>query len=180
MRHSEVGAYVRTGEPIVDLLADQQLEVEVDIPVNNLIGLKVGTTVKVALHDSTQHLATVRAIIPQENQLTRTRAVRLIPVFNETNYSLAANQSITVLIPIGETREVLSVHKDAVIKRQGKSLVYVVEDDLAQIRPVRLGEALGNRFEVLGGLKSGDKVVVRGNERLRPNDKVKIIGAITS
>jgi multidrug efflux pump subunit AcrA (membrane-fusion protein) len=37
-----------------------------------------------------------------------------------------------------------------------------------------LGEAVGGRFEVLSGLKPGERVVVRGNERLRPGQKVKI------
>jgi acyl dehydratase len=69
---------------------------------------------------------------------------------------------------------VLSVHKDAVIKRGEQDLVYVVVDGTAQLRPVRLGEAVGTRFEVLEGLADGDQVVTRGNERLRPNDPVRI------
>ena len=37
---------------------------------------------------------------------------------------------------------------------------------------MQLGEAVGARFEVLGGLKPGDRAVVRGNERLRPGQAV--------
>ena len=71
----------------------------------------------------------------------------------------------------------LSVHKDAVTRQGPKSMVFVVVDGTAQIRDVRLGEPVGNRFEVVGGLDEGDQVVIRGNERLRPNDKVRIGGA---
>ena len=45
--------------------------------------------------------------------------------------------------------------------------------DSANIRPVSLGEAVGTRFTVNNGLKPGDIVVVRGNERLRPGQKVR-------
>ena len=69
------------------------------------------------------------------------------------------------------------MHKDAVIKRGEQDLVYVVIDGAAQLRPVRLGEAVGTRFEVLEGLSEGDQVVTRGNERLRPNDPVRIDAA---
>ena len=45
-----------------------------------------------------------------------------------------------------------------------------------EARPVRLGAAVGSRMEVLDGLAEGDKVVVRGNERLRPGAKIKVVG----
>jgi hypothetical protein len=79
-----------------------------------------------------------------------------------------------VRIPLGEARTVISVHKDAVNRRGNKSLVYVVQSGVAKLRPVELGLALGTRFEVIKGLQAGEVVVVRGNERLRPNDKVRI------
>ena len=77
-------------------------------------------------------------------------------------------------MPLGPAREVLSVHKDAVTRRGEQSLVFVVEKEIAKMRPVQLGEAIGERFEVLGGLRAGDAVVVRGNERLQPNAKVRV------
>ena len=68
------------------------------------------------------------------------------------------------------------MHKDAIIKRRGQDMVFVVEDGTAQPRSVDLGGAVGNRFEVRGGLRDGDQAVVRGNERLKPGDKVRVAG----
>jgi multidrug efflux pump subunit AcrA (membrane-fusion protein) len=42
------------------------------------------------------------------------------------------------------------------------------------MRTVELGEAVGSRFVVLDGLTKGDEVAVRGNERLRPGQVVRI------
>jgi hypothetical protein len=121
--------------------------------------------------------AVVRAVIPAENSLTRTRPVRLVPDFGGNQQAgLAADQSVTVLLPIGEARQVVSVHKDAVISRGGKSIVFAIVGDKAELRPVVLGEALGGRFEVLDGLVPGDIVVVRGNERLKPGATVRYKG----
>jgi multidrug efflux pump subunit AcrA (membrane-fusion protein) len=120
----------------------------------------------------------LRAIVPEENPLTRTRPVRFTPRFNGNGKPLAANQSVTVLVPVAIGRQVVSVHKDAVITRQGKQIVFVVEADAAQMRTLRLGQPVGSRFEVLdGGVKPGDLVVVRGNERLRPGQKVRYEGS---
>jgi multidrug efflux pump subunit AcrA (membrane-fusion protein) len=39
---------------------------------------------------------------------------------------------------------------------------------------VRLGRGIGNKFHVLKGLKAGDLVVVRGNERLGAGGRIKL------
>jgi len=119
----------------------------------------------------------VRAIVPEENPLTRTRAVRFIPEFNQTDRPLAADQSVTIHVPVGAPRVVLSVHKDAVIKQGDTAMVFVANGEVAEPREITLGEAVGSRYEVLTGLEEGELVVVRGNERLRPGDKVRIDGA---
>jgi multidrug efflux pump subunit AcrA (membrane-fusion protein) len=45
------------------------------------------------------------------------------------------------------------------------------------MRTLRLGQPVGSRFEVLEGVEPGDLVVVRGNERLRPGQKVRYEGS---
>jgi len=176
-RHVEVGSWVDIGDPVITLVDDRHLEIEADVPAERVGGLVPGTRVIVDIPGVEADevgkalTATVRAVVPDENPKTRTRTVRFVPEF-DSDGGLAANQSATVHLPAGTPRTVVSVHKDAVINRRGKTLVFLVIDGAAQIRPVSLGEAVGGRFEVLGGLKPGDIAVVRGNERLRPGQKV--------
>ncbi len=176
-RLTETGAYVRVGDPLVRLIADGSLEIEADVPFQWLSGLFPGTAVAISLDDGSNHTATVRALVPEENPLTRTRAVRFVPTFDGTERPLAANQSVTVYVPQGAPRTVLTVHKDAVIKRGEEALVFVAKGDVAEARQITLGEAVGGRYEVLAGLREGELVVVRGNERLQTGDKVVIDGA---
>ena len=173
--HTEVCAYVNVGGKVVDLINDSDLEIEAEVPTERLAGLTPGTVVAVRLDDGTQHTATVRAVVPEENALTRTRVVRFRPQFGQTRKSLASNQSVTVLIPVGEARQVVTVHKDAVVRGAVGAVVFVVEENRAQMRQVRLGEATGSRLVVNSGLNEGDNVVVRGNERLQPGQEVRII-----
>ena len=174
-RHTEVGAYVRVGDPVVSLVNENDLEIEADVPYNRIAGLQSGTVVTITLADQTTHNAVVRAVGAEENAMTRTRQVRFTPAVEGATVSNAVGESVSVLLPLGAPRQIISVHKDAILKRQGMSLVYVVdEESKAQIRPVELGEAVGTRFEVLGGVGPGEQVVVRGNERLRPGQGVQI------
>lgn len=177
-RLSEAGSYASAGEELVNMIADQSLEVEADVPSNRLLGLSAGTTLDVTLDNGTKFQAAVRAVIPNENPLTRTRAVRFVPDFGEQGLAvtgpLANEQSVTVQVPIGAPREIVSVHKDAIIKKPNDTIVFVVTDGKAMLRSIVIGEAVGSRYEVLDGLAVGDLVVVRGNERLQPGTPVKI------
>lgn len=175
-KFTDVGAYMRSGDPLVKLIGDEQLEIEADIPANRLVGLTPQREIKIQLDDGSAYKAAVRSILPSENPLTRTRTVRFSPKIKLQGRKkpLAEGQSVTLFVPLGAARDVLSVHKDAILKRGSGDLVFMIIGGKAVPRPVKLGEAVGARVEVLGGLKAGDVVVIRGNERLRPGAPVQI------
>lgn len=172
-RQAVAGGFINTGAPVVSLINDEDMEIEADVPANRLAGLIPGRAVRTTLDDGRNVMAIVRTIIPTENALTRTRPVRFTPqIAGDEPPQFATDQSVTVLLPLGEPRDIVSVHKDAVIARGDSYIVYVVENGTAQQQVVQLGEAVGTRFEVMSGLSPGDVVVTRGNERLRPGQDV--------
>ena len=175
-RHSEAGAYVTNGAPLLSMIAESDLEIEADVPFTQIAGLETNARIAIQLPDGTRHHAVVRAIIPSENPLTRTRAVRFVPKLGETEVQIASGQSVTLFLPTGQNGgSALTVHKDAVIPQTGRNLVFIVgEGDLAEPKEVDIGRSLGDRFEVLNGLAQGDLAVVRGNERLRPGQPIAI------
>jgi RND family efflux transporter MFP subunit len=175
VKHVSAGSYVRNGDPVVTMLNVSELEVEADVPATRTGGLQPGTLVAVETQTGDRLFSVVRAVVPEEDPRTRTRAVRLVPQ-GEDAYAASANESVTVLVPIDQMREVLTVHKDAVTVQGPRRVVFVVEEGKASPRVVELGESVGERFEVRSGLKEGDQTVVRGNERLRPGQPVAVGG----
>jgi RND family efflux transporter MFP subunit len=173
--HTEVGAYVSVGAPVVSLINDRDLDIEADVPTARVAGLHPGTPVTVRIDGRTVP-ARVRAVVPNENPRTRTRPVRFTPELGNIETGFADNQSVTVRIPVGDVQTATTVSKDAVLERGGNMMVFVVRDGTAQPAPVTVGDGTGNRFIVIGGLKPGDQVVVRGNEGLRPGQRLNIVG----
>ena len=173
-RHIGAGAYVNLGDPLVTLVDDAHLEIEADVPANRTPVLLAGTRLKAYINGTQEIAARVRAVVPEENPQTRTRTVRLIPELPLGISGLASNQSVTLQLPAGNAGTVVTVHKDAILSRKGKTLVFLAQGSKAVMRPVRLGEAVGIRFIVNSGLAPGDKVVVRGNERLLPGQAIRI------
>ncbi len=173
IKHTEVGAYVSASSPVVTLINDRAVDIEAPVPATRLAGLKPGHRVIARLDDGTEITAVVRATIPDENPLTRTRPVRFTPDVVDAAGRFAANQTVTVEVPYGEIRKVVTVSKDAITQRNGTDTVFVVVDGVAQPRRVELGDPVGSRFAVVEGLKPGDVTVVRGNENLRPGSRVR-------
>lgn len=170
-RHVSAGAHVEVGDPVVSLVDDRTIEIEADVPADRLSDSTAGLEVSIAIDGGGTHAAALRAIVPVENPLTRTRAVRFAAA--DVGDNLAIGQSVTVYLPVGAPRDVATVHKDAVtVSLQGRQVFVVADDDTVQPRIVTLGAEIGSRFEVLDGLSPGELVVVRGNERLQPGQAV--------
>jgi RND family efflux transporter MFP subunit len=174
--HTEVGAYLSIGNPVVTIINDLNLEIEADVPAARIANLSDGDAVSIRISAGQIVPATLRAVVPSENPRTRTRPVRFTPDFTGLNTPLADNQSVTVLLPVGGSRDAVTVSKDAVTQRNGQNMVFVSNNGRAQPRPVTTGEATGSRLVVISGLKAGDLVVVRGNEQLRPGQRLQDVG----
>jgi multidrug efflux pump subunit AcrA (membrane-fusion protein) len=163
---------VTSGSDIVDMVNDSEIEIEADVPHDAIGGLDPGVPVRVELGDDDVRTAKVRAVGVGESAQSRTRSVRFTPDWQVIPGTLGDGQTVLIEIPVGEAREAVTVHKDAVNRNAGMAQVFVVVDGKAQARDVVLGEAVGIRFIVLDGLVPGELVVVRGNERLFPGQAV--------
>ncbi len=171
-RYVSAGDYVQTGEPVVSLVDDSTLEIEADVPSSQARALQSASELDIVFDDGSSASGIVRAIVPDENPLTRTLAVRVAIDDAALDRFLASGQSVTLEVPIGARTDVVTVDKDAVLRRADEAIVYLAEDGAATPRTVTLGEAVGQRFVVRDGLVPGELVIVRGNERLRPGQAI--------
>ena len=168
----ELGEAVGLGFPMFQLISDTSVEIQADVPSNRARILKENNEIQISTTDNIKFISKVRALGVRENSNTRTIKIHLSYENSETDRKLFVGENVNISVPLGPGQEALTVHKDAILKREGMSLVYVVKEDSAQIKPVKLGDGVGERFIVLSGIEAGDLVVTKGNERLRPGQKV--------
>ena len=166
------GQFIGAGSAVVRLLDTKAFEVEASVPARYIGFLNPGQEMPARTENGDDLTLQLRAILPLEDPSTRTRTVRFSAPGLGNLSATAEGQSITVQIPVGEARNLLSVPKDALVQARGGWTVFVAEEGLAQPRNVTLGLPVGDRYEVLTGLQEGDLVVVRGNERLRPGQAI--------
>ena len=166
------GAFIQAGTPVARMLDTSAFEVRANIPARYATGLQAGLRVSGQTDDGRDIALELRATLPVEDPSTRTRAV-LFTTTDDTNDALVAvGQSLTLDIPVGVARTMLSVPKDALVQARGGWTVFIAADGVAQPRNITIGVPVGDRYEVVDGLQIGDLVVVRGNERLRPGQEI--------
>jgi len=173
----ELGEAVGLGFPMFQLISDTLLEIQADVPSKRARILKNNDEIQITTTDNINIISKVRALGVRENTNTRTIKIHLTFDNSSTTRKLFVGENVNISIPLGPGLKAKTVHKDAILKREGMSLVYVVKEDEAQIKPVKLGDGVGDRFIVLSGLEVGEIIVIKGNERLRPGQKVNPIPA---
>jgi RND family efflux transporter MFP subunit len=74
-----------------------------------------------------------------------------------------------------QTREnTLYLPYEAVLEEDGKNFVFKVQDDLAKKKEVKIGLETKDNYEIVSGLKEGDKVIVSDLDTVVDGQKVKI------
>ena len=96
------------------------------------------------------------------------------------SHKLKAGMICHVKLPIGQSRKVMLVHKDAVVLGGQGRRVFVVDSSVTPPvgKPVAVefgSTTIGNFIQVIGDLKPGMPIVIRGNERLMPNQPLNIV-----
>jgi RND family efflux transporter MFP subunit len=113
------------------------------------------------------HRGTINFVDNQVNPKTGT--LRLRGVFPNQDEALAPGYFARVRVPIGFPHQALLVSDRAIDTDQGQKIVYVVDRDNKVVsRPVRLGALHDGLREVTEGLKSGERVIVKGLQQARP------------
>lgn len=170
-RLRNVGERLNVADEVIRLVDPDSVEVVARAPLNTVNFIADGD--QLALHnDYRDGVGTVRTIVPFGNPQSHMFEVRL----DVDAEKWTIGESVRVPMPTAAAREVLSVPRDAlVLRREGTSVFRIKDDMSAEQIPVSTGLGAGERIEVLGELEAGDRVVVRGAERLSAGMAVTIV-----
>lgn len=110
-----------------------------------------------------------------------TGSLTLRMIFPNRDDALVPGLFARVRVPIGAARPTLLVGERAVETDQSQKFVLVVGDDrIASYRTVTLGGSVGDMRIVRSGLHPGDRVIVNGQQHVRPGMTVDPEAAVAS
>lgn len=167
-RFRNVGERLNVADPIVRLVDPNALEVVARAPLNTVNYVSQGDSLLVE-NDYRSATASVRTKVPFGNPQSHMFEVRLD--VDPSDWTIG--ESVRVAMPTAAVKRVLAVPRDAlVLRREGLFVFRIDDEDVAQRIGVSTGLGDGDYIEVFGELSEGDRVVIRGAERLQPGTKV--------
>lgn len=173
---TEIGQWLDEGDPVVQLADLDAVHVMVQVPERHISEIGRGTPAEVTFEalPGRSFPGEVSAVVPQADPASRTFPVEI--AIDNPQGKILAGMLARATFHLGTPQTVLMIPKDALIPQpQGGGRIFKVTEGQAKQVSVDILGAYGDRYAVKGvdgNLAPGDRVVVRGNERLRSGQPV--------
>ncbi len=167
-----IGELVKAQMPVMAIVRVDPLKVTAEIPERMAPWIDGGRPVdlNVDAYPGRTFTGKVTRISPAVN--TGTRAFPFEAVVPNADGALKPGTFARVHIESGKVDEVMTLPFAALQYRYGVNRVFVVNGDRLEMRELQVGQRLGERIEVTGGVKPGEQVVISDVETLNGGERV--------
>ena len=179
VRHANLGEWVKAGEPVFTLEADNPIEVKGHISEIYLTNLKIGMPVRVTI-DGVNHLP--GSSRGYETKLTeiasvadpRQRTVEVTVQIENSNHLLKPGLFARMDVILKRATGALVIPEACIIKGHNSPRVFIIKENRAEMREIETGIREDEMIEVISGLQMDSQVVIAGKDQLVGDASVKI------
>jgi RND family efflux transporter MFP subunit len=167
---TKVGDYVEKADQLTTLTRNDSLELNISVPLEEAKKLRLGLPVQM-LNAQGEPAARGKISFISPDASSDSQTVLVKANFGNSRNQLVNRQSVQTKV-IWNERPGILIPVTAISRLGGETFVFVAEAPaekkgeapslVAQQKPVKLGAIEGNNYQVLEGLKAGDKIVVSG------------------
>jgi RND family efflux transporter MFP subunit len=181
-RLTEAGEWVETGTAVAELVAVDDLWLDVQAPQRLWPRLRQDTRVDAVVDalGGRAFTAAVAARVPVSDPSARTFLLRLKLSDANADLDITPGMSARVVLRLSTGADAVLVPRDALIRYPDGTITVFVLDDATtppkvRQREVVIGRVDGDMAVIESGLEAGQRVVVRGNEALNDDDTVRVV-----
>ena len=158
-KQAQVGDLASPGRPLFTMYEQGRLWLEANVPEEQMAHVRLNSLMTVRI-DATEHDISGRVveIVPSSDPSSRTQIVR---VHLNAPESVVPGMFGRLEIPLAP-EPILTIPGSTLIRVGQLTMVEVVHDGQINRRTVQLGRAVGQQFEVLSGLATGETIILRG------------------
>jgi len=177
-RALDVGEFARKGELMAEILNTDKLKVLINVPEKEISQVQKGSKVNVTMDAMPGRVfpGRVRQIGLEADQKNRSFPVEV--VLENSSHQLRSGMLGRVGLQIGAYDKQVLIPRHAVLERERNRVVFVVKDDVAIEREILLGVSQDGEVQVVKGITFGEALVIKGQQKLAPNENVKVVRSI--
>ncbi len=169
------GQRINAGQKLCKLFNTSTLKIDVGVLENDVTTIKVGNIAKIEVPSVNGETFNGRVVnvSPYIDKETKTCKVA-IQIHNSSN-RLKPGMFVKVFIESNNLQNRVLIPKEALLVRDKRPLVFVVEGDLAKWKYIQIGEQNDEYIEVKEGVEKGENVIIEGQYTLAHDAKVRVI-----
>ena len=178
------GVNISTSSGAIVAIADMNsLEAEVDVNESNVSQLQPNQPAEIQVQAIPGHTykGLLRQVIPTADRTKATVTVKVSILDKDKYLRPEMSCNVTFLEPQKQTQSasappqrIITVSKDAVVTRDGKSMVFAIEDNRVRSLPIVTGADLHGQVIVRQGLAGSETLVNNPPQKLKDGDAVKV------
>ncbi|MGC2110108.1 MAG: efflux RND transporter periplasmic adaptor subunit [Candidatus Korobacteraceae bacterium] len=178
------GVNISTASGAIVAIADMNsLEAEVDVNESNVAELQPNQPAEITVQAIPNHTykGVLRQVIPTADRTKATVTVKVSILDKDKYLRPEMSCNVTFLAPQKRTenasaqpQRIITIPKDAVITRDGKSVVFSIDDNRAHSTPIVTGADLHGQIIVKQGLTGSETLVNNPPQKLKDGDAVKV------
>lgn len=166
-RDAEVGAIASAGQRVLSVVDNSSMYVDCDVSEQDVAVIQPGQTTTVAVESLGQSFTgSIIYVSPAVNDVQRSYTVRI--ELDNTAGRLRDGMFARGQIRVLQREAALSVSKDAVVEKNGRTYVYVLgEAQTVGVRDVELGLRNDEMVEIISGIREGEQLILNNFARLK-------------
>lgn len=174
-RMIEVGSRVNQNQQVYTIEDFSPLLIRVFVPSSDAIKLETGMTAEVTTNilEGKVFMGDIKLINPRIDSQTGTIKVT-IEVFDDS-LQLKPGMFVEVKIIIGMKENILVIPRKAILFKQNKTYVFVMDQGRVSQREVIMGLTEEDEVEITEGLNEGEFIVTVGVEALKDGQQVRVV-----
>ncbi|MBD3300293.1 MAG: HlyD family efflux transporter periplasmic adaptor subunit [Candidatus Moranbacteria bacterium] len=169
-------SYLNQGEQIASIGNLDNLFSRLELSREEIRGIQPGSGLEIqCLNNNGSIFSTVTDISPIAKSDNLRYELKIKHPKDASNNCIAVNQFVTAKLEIPNydyNNYFLPI--TAVKLGQQRNIVYVIEDNTAKVREVKIGKVFGNYVEITEGLEANEIVALKGSRNLKDQDPVEM------
>lgn len=171
----EAGEMSSNAQPAVTIVDVNRIYVQIDVPENIINDLSIGQEAEAKVESASSDVikGQIDSISPSADARTQLYQVKVY--IDSQDNKVKPGMFSQIKLKVDKKENVLVVNSEAVVQKNGETLVYVVNDNKALQKPVTIGLDTGSHVEILSGLNKDDKVIIKGQNYVEDGTTVKVV-----
>lgn len=175
-RDVDLGAHVANGNLLFRLMAIDPLLIRVHVPANRIGRVAKEQSVELIVDSANKPLiGVVNLVSPIVDPSTGT--IKVTVQLSEYPEVVRPGDFTEIRMITDKRENAMLLPSVAILEERGKHYLYINEDNKAVRKNIKIGFVIGDKTEVISGIKSDDKVVNKGQRNLNNGNLLEVIVA---